>query len=378
MPMCMAMTQPPPDAPPDASKAPPPPPHGAVTGLLVLALLYTLYFAAQLILPILVAALLAMVLAPLVRGLRRLRLPRALAAGLVTAGLVITLSWAVEMLAAPAADWLQAAPQSVHQLEQKLRPVKKPVEQVKRATEQVERLAGGGDDKIPAIKVKSFDFGSMFVVSAGVLAAQIVVVVFLLFFLLASGDQLLRRAVRVPRTAQGRHRLIAVARRVKHDVASYLGTITLINLGLGLATGLALWALGMPNPALWGGLAAGLNYVPYAGAFTTMIVVAMVGILTFDELWRGLLPPAVLLLLHILESDLITPMLVGRRLTLPPMAVFLSLTIWTWMWGIAGTMLAVPLLVILKVAADQFDSLRPLAPFLGGPAYGKPIRRGKM
>jgi hypothetical protein len=203
-------------------------------------------------------------------------------------GLLLGLGWGVEMLAAPAADWLQRAPQSFRQLERKLLPMKKPVEQVKQATEQVERLAGGGGDKSPAVKVKSFDLGSVFVTGAGMLAAV-------------------------------------------------------------------------------------LNYVPYAGAFTTMVVIGMVGLMTFDELWRGLLPPAAILLLHVLESDLVTPMLVGRSLTLPPMMVFLSLTIWTWMWGIAGAMLAVPLLVIVKVMADHLEALQPLGPFLGGPNCGKSV-----
>jgi predicted PurR-regulated permease PerM len=127
-----------------------------------------------------------------------------------------------------------------------------------------------------------------------------------------------------------------------------------------------MWALGMPNPALWGVLAGLLNYVPYAGALATMVVVGTVGLLSFDELWRGLLAPAVILALHVIESDVVTPWLVGRRLTLPALMVFLSLTIWTWMWGIAGAMLAVPLLVVLKVAADHVPLLRPLAPFLRG------------
>lgn len=341
----------------------------ALAGLLVLAVLYTLYFAAELIVPILAAMLLAMVLAPLVHGLTRLKIPRLVAAALVTALMVGALGWGVESLASPAAEWLQRAPQSLRDLERKLRPVKEPVEQVKQATEQVEKLAGGGDQG-RTVKLKS-DFGSMFVVSAGVLAAQLVVIVFLVFFLLASGDQLVRRMARIPRTRSRRRRLIAVTRRIKRDVAAYLGMITLINTGLGTAAGLAMWALGMPNPALWGALAALLNYIPYAGAFTTMVVVCLVGLLTFDELWRGLLPPAAILILHVLESDLITPLVVGRRLTLPPMIVFLSVTIWTWMWGIAGAMLAVPLLVIFRVAADQVDSLRPLAPFLGSQTSGR-------
>jgi predicted PurR-regulated permease PerM len=126
-----------------------------------------------------------------------------------------------------------------------------------------------------------------------------------------------------------------------------------------------MWALGVPNPALWGALAALLNYMPYAGAMLNVVILAVVGLLSFEELWRGLLPAAVFLVLTTLESDLITPTVVGRRLTLPPLMVFLSLLVWGWMWGVAGALLAVPLLVILKVVADYSPALRPLAPFLG-------------
>ena len=353
----------------------PPPQHQslfargpALTVLAVLAVFYTLYFAAELILPLMVALVLAMVLAPVVQILRRWRVPRPLAALVVTAAVVGGLAWGVERLAAPAADWLHRAPQSLRQLESKLRPVKEPVEQVQRATEQVERLATGrsGGESTPTVTVRPAGLGSQALVGFGMLMAQGVVVVVVLFFLLSSGDRLMRQLARMPTTARRRHRLICVARRVKQDVAAYLGTITLINAGLGIVAGLVMWALGMPNPALWGVLTAVLNYIPYAGAATAMVVVGIVGLLSFDELWRGLLPAAALLALHLIESDVATPMLVGRRLTLPPLMVFLSLTVWTWMWGIAGAILAVPLLVVLKVAADDVTALRPLAPFLNG------------
>lgn len=356
------------DAPLPALQPPPAPPpprrRPALTGLFVLALFYTLHFASEVILPLLVALLLAIVLAPLAQGLRRLHLPRALAAGLVTAALVLGLGWGIEMLAAPAAEWLGRAPQSLRQLEGKLRPVKGSVERVQKATEQVERMATGTAEAPTPVKVRTFALGPLAV--AGTLLAQIAVTVVMLFFLLSSGDRLLRQVARLPGEPGRRRRIFAVARRIKADVATYLGTVTLINTGMGLAAGLALWALGMPNPALWGVLTGTLNYIPYAGAFTTMAVVGLVGLLTFDELWRGLLPPAVILALHLMESDLVTPLLVGRRLTLPPVLVFLSLTLWTWMWGIAGAILAVPLLVVLKVAADHMEILRPLATFLGG------------
>jgi predicted PurR-regulated permease PerM len=343
-----------------------PSPVAALTGLLVLAVFYTLYFASAIVLPVLVAVLLSVILAPLAHWLRRHGLPRGIAAGVVTAGLMLMVGIGIERLAAPAADWLERAPQSVSEIERKLRPVKEPVEQVKKATEQVERLAGAAESKAGTVTVKSFDVGSVFVVSVTQLTGQALVVVFLLFFLLASGPRLVRRLAMMSDDPARRHRIVAVARRVKQDVTLYLGMVSIVNVGLGLITGLVMWGLDMPNPALWGVLAAILNFVPYGGAFLTTIILAVVGLLSFDELWRGLLPAGAFLILTTVESDVVTPWVIGRRLTMPPLVVFVSLLVWGWLWGVIGALLAVPILVLLRVAADHVEGLRPLAPFLGG------------
>ncbi|HSV30276.1 MAG TPA: AI-2E family transporter, partial [Candidatus Omnitrophota bacterium] len=172
--------------PPPAPKPRSPP---ALVGLLLLALLYTLYLTAEIVLPVLVASLLALVLGPLAVRLKRWGLPRGIAAAIVTAAFVAAIGWGVQMLATPAAQWLERAPQSFGEIERKLRPVKEPVEQVQRATKQVERLAGGEDDDRNTVSVKGFDLGRLFVVSAGQLLAQSLVVVVLLYFLLASGER---------------------------------------------------------------------------------------------------------------------------------------------------------------------------------------------
>ena len=262
-----------------------PPACAAAGGLLTLALLYTAYAAADIVLPILVAALLALVLGPVAARLKRRGLPRGLAAGLVTAGMVAAVGWGVQMLASPAAEWIARAPQSLGEIERKLRPVREPVRQALEATEHVERLAGAAERK-SVVTVKQFDLGEVFVVSLTQLAAQAVIVVVLVFFLLASGPRLVARAARVPRHRDGRRRVLAVARRVKQDVSLYLGLITLVNFGLGAVTALVMWGLDMPTPALWGVLAGAMNFIPYAGSAVTMAVLAVVGLLSFDDVWR--------------------------------------------------------------------------------------------
>jgi predicted PurR-regulated permease PerM len=331
---------------------------------------FALHFAADLLIPILFAALLALLLAPVSGRLRRLHLPAPLAAAVSVLGLATGLVLAADTLAGPAADWLGKAPQTLGQLERKLRPVREPVEEVRKATEQVQKLAGSDDDKTRTVKVRRFDLGEVFVVSATKLVAQTVVVVFLVYFTLASGDRMVRVIVSAPNTTGGRRRVVAVARAVKRDVAAYLGTVTLINGGLGLLTGLTMWAWGMPNPALWGAMVALFNFVPYAGATVSFCVISLVGIMSFDSAGRGLLPAITFLAIATVEGNLITPTIIGTRLTLPPGLVFLWLVAWGWLWGIAGAILAVPLLVVLKVAAIHVAPLRPLVPFLGGAGKG--------
>lgn len=362
---------------PPAPSSQRPPKSVAPAWLLALALLYTAYLAAEIVLPVLVAALLALVLAPLAGRLKRQGLPRGLAAGLVTVAVVAAAGWGVQMLATPAAEWVARAPQSLDEIERKLRPVREPVRQALEATEQVERLAGTAERK-SVVTVKDFDLGEVFVVSLTQLAVQAVIVVVLLFFLLASGNRLVARAARVPRSPEGRRRVLAVARRIKQDVSLYLGLITLVNIGLGAVTALVMWGLDMPTPALWGVLAGAMNFIPYAGSLVTMAVLGVVGLLSFDDVWRGLLPALAFLALTSVEADFVTPMVVGRRLTLPPMLVFLSLVVWGWMWGVVGALLAVPLLVILKVVADNVPALAPMAAFLGAPDSRRGLMSGRV
>ncbi|MGE5505413.1 MAG: AI-2E family transporter [Actinomycetota bacterium] len=331
-------------------------------GLLVLAVMYTLYFTHDLVLPILVAALLALLLSPVVAQMHRLRAPRALAAGLVVVLFVGGLGWGLYGLAGPARDWLDRSPQLFGQIERKLRPVRQPVEEVRQATEHVKQLAGDGK---PTVKVDRFDPGGVVVVSATKLVTQAAIVVFLVYFLLSSGDPMMRRLIGAARTPEARHRAVLVARAVKHDVTTYLGLVTMVNTGLGVATGLAGWALGLPNPALWGVLATVLNFMPYAGPGIMLCVLAVVGVLTFDGLGHGLAPAGVFLIFTNIEGNLITPTLVGHRLTLPPLMVFLSLVVWSWMWGVAGALLATPILVVMKVVLEHAEGPGLLAQLLG-------------
>jgi predicted PurR-regulated permease PerM len=191
-------------------------------------------------------------------------------------------------------------------------------------------------------------------------------VVVLLYFLLASGDLFLRKLVRVLPHPEDKKRAVEIARRLRQDISIYLRTITLINIGLGVAEGTAMHLLGMPNPMLWGVMATVFNFVPYLGAMAGIVVIAAVATLSFETPAQYILPPIVYFLLTALEGYFITPVIVGRRLTLNPVVILMGLFLWGWIWGIPGAVLAVPMLASFKIVCDHIPPLTPVGEFLGG------------
>src|SRR5207342_1400021 len=151
---------------------------------------------------------------------------------------------------------------------------------------------------------------------------------------------------------------------IQQNISNYLFSVSLINIGLGLIASTGLYFLGVPNAAMWGMLVAALNFVPYFGPVVGVLLLAAVGLLTFDTLWQGLLPPGWYLLLHLLEANLVTPVLLGRRFTLNPVVIFVSLIFWIWLWGVPGALLSVPILVSIKVVSDRVPSLSSVGELL--------------
>src|SRR5215203_2761542 len=338
----------------------------ALTGLLILATFYTLYFGRAFFLPIVLALLLNSLLSPVVRGLKRMHIPNALGAALVVFGMLGALGWGVYELAGPAYEWAQKAPQTMRRLERKLREFKRPVQTMSKATEQVEKMTQVGGGQTPqAVQVTTETLGERMFSQATDLVAGGVVMIILLFFLLASGDLFLRKLIRVLPSLSDKKRAVEIARQIETDISSYLVTITAINVALGLAVWGILSFLGVPNPLLWGVLALVTNYIPYLGAIIMIAVLAMVGFLTFENNTQAMMVPMSFVGLNILESYLVTPLVLGHRLTLNPVVIFLGLTFWGWLWGITGALLAVPIMVVLKIFCDHTEPMRPIGEFLG-------------
>jgi len=338
----------------------------ALTGLFVLAAFYTLYFARAFFLPIVLALLLSFLLTPVVRALNKLRIPNGLGAGLVIFALLGSLGLGIYELAEPAYEWAEQAPRQLRRLERRLAEFKRPVQTMSKATQQVEKITQVGTGQQPnKVEVQTESLGERVFSQATDITAGAMVMFILLFFLLASGDLFLRKLIRVLPSLSDKKRAVEIARQIEHDISAYLSTITVINVALGLAVwGIMSW-IGIPNPLLWGVLAFVTNYVPYLGAIIMIAVLAMVGFLTFDDTTRSLMAPGAFVGLNLLESYLVTPMVLGRRLTVNPVVVFIGLTFWGWLWGITGALIAVPIMVVLKIICDHSEPLRSIGEFMG-------------
>ncbi|MEZ4416666.1 MAG: AI-2E family transporter [Gemmatimonadota bacterium] len=338
----------------------------AISGLLALAVLYSVYVAREVLMPITLAFLLSFMLAPAVAALRRLGLPQGLAAGVLLLTLLLACGYGVVRLSAPTMEWLGRAPESLSEVERRLRTVTQRMERLAEATETVEELTHPGNDAQPRVQV-SPQPGLGARIYSGTRAAMVggTITLVLVYFLLASGDLFLRKLVRVLPRLGDKRRAVEIARATQSHVSYYLFTISLINLGLAVVQTLAMWALVVPNPLLWGVMAGFLNYIPYVGPILGTTVVSFVGLFSFDALSKALLVPAAYLGISIVEGNFVTPVLLGRTLTLNPVVIFIWVLFWSWLWGIVGALVAVPLLATVKIVCDHSEVLSPIGEFLG-------------
>ena len=344
--------------------------------LCTLAVLTALRVAAPIVLPILFALVLNLLLTPAKRVLsRRLRLPGMLAAALLIVALFGALSGVVAALSLPASGWIEKLPETLPRLQERLGWVGPLIGQARHGLDQFEALMrGGGPAPAPAASNLGGRIGGVGVsVLSGTGAAlgQVLTLMVTLFFLLGSGGSLLRRLVEVTPRFADKRAVVEIADEIERNVSMYLVTITGMNLMVGIANGLQMWALGLPNPLLWGTLAFLLNYIPILGPLTGVAVFFGVGLLAGGSLSAAVIPPAIYLAVHVIEGETVTPMLLARRFTLNPVLVIVSLFFWDWMWGVAGAFLAVPLLAIAKIVCDRVPSLQSLGHLLGGERRGR-------
>jgi predicted PurR-regulated permease PerM len=343
----------------------------ALVVLAVLAVFYTLYFTAELLLPLVFAMMFNLLLQPAKRLLtKKLRLPAALTALLLVLVLLMVILGIAAALSVPASGWIAKAPQSIPTLEKRFSYLNGPIDFVRHGMDQLshfmQQAPAEGQQQVSVQQPTSFGGVGLSILQGTRLAfSQLLTLVVVLFFLLAQGDSVLRRVVEILPTFGDKRRVVEVADEIEKNISGYLVTITAMNLLVGTLNGLQMWAQGMPDPLLWGTVAFMLNYIPILGPLTGVVIFFFVGVFTQPDIWLAILPAGIYLLLHVVEGETVTPMLVAKRLTLNPVLVIVSLFVWDFIWGVPGAFLAVPLLAVTKIVCDNVTPLTPLGHILG-------------
>jgi predicted PurR-regulated permease PerM len=339
----------------------------ATTLLLVIAFFFTLYFARAFFLPVTFGLLLNLLLSPFVRTLKRARIPYPIGAAIVVLSIVAVVVIGGYFLAEPAQAWITKAPQTVAAANAKIRKLRRPVEQVTKSADQMARAATStsGAPRTQEVMLAGPTIVDRIISTSAAFLAGALETLVLLYFLLASGDLFLQKLTKMLPEFRDKKKAVAIARETETSISMYLSTVTLVNLLEGGVVALVMWALGMPNPVLWGVLVLFLEFVPYLGALVMVGVLTLAALSTFASVGRIIAVPASYLAINLLQAYVLTPLLLSRRLTLNPVAILMGLILWWEIWGVPGAFIAVPLLATFKILCDHIETLAPVGEFLG-------------
>lgn len=342
---------------------------------LILFVLVTmgLYFAKDVILPLLMGTLLALTLSPMVRSLHRRGIAPALSATAMITLLAALLAVAALLLSGPVATWISDAPQLGAELRQKLQSLTSSLAVMQEASSQVDELtAAAADPSVQRVSMEQPGLLTMAVSNVASIMATTLVTLVLALFLLSSGDLFYVKLIDAFPNFGDKKRALRIVFGIERSVSRYLLVVTSINFVLAIVIGLGMWAIGMSQPVVWAALSFFVNFLPYIGPLLGAGLAAAVAIVSFDSLGHAALAPIVYLTATSIEGQFVTPVILGRQLELNTVSVFVMLVFWGWLWGIAGALMAVPFLVCLKVICDNVVALNTLGSFLGAEASPVP------
>ncbi len=336
----------------------------APTSLVVLAVLavgFVLWATQDLILPVLLSMFFALVGNPIIRLLQRIRIPRFISALAVLCSGIALAVLLGQQLVQPAGEWVRDAPRELRSLAPKLQKLTKPVQQANEAAENIARAAGGDSagKRVQVVKTEVNDPYKVLTATPKLLAS-VLAVVLLTFFFMVYGQDLQRNAIALLPDRQKKKVTVEILHTIEVEVSRYVLTISVINAVVGLVFAACLFFfldLPLDEALLWGTMAALLNFAPYVGPLIGMIVMLLMGFASYDEPLQSLLPAAIYLGLHTLEGQIITPIVLGKRMALSPLILILALMVFGWMWGIIGLLLAVPLLVCVKIVLSRLEGM---------------------
>jgi predicted PurR-regulated permease PerM len=305
-------------------------------------------------------------LAPVIRRMKGMKIPEPIAAAFVLLMVVLVVAYGLSRLSEPAAEWIARAPDAFSAAEYKLQVLKKPMQEMSKASDLIANAANPDESKkVQQVKVKGDAWPAKVFSITGEFLAGLAAMMVLLYFFLSSGDLFLQKLMKVLHRLQDKKRAVEIIREIEGQLATYLFTVTCINCGLGVAVGSAMLFLGMPNPVLWGTMAAALTFIPYLGHMIGVTVVSLVAAMTFESAGWIFAVGGTYLFFAIIEGSFAYPMILGHRLELNPVVLLLGLMVWGWIWGIPGALLAVPLMVAFKILCEHIEVLSPVGEFMG-------------
>jgi predicted PurR-regulated permease PerM len=316
---------------------------------LVIGLPFALREGAEFFMPVTAALVIAIALVPLLEWFERRGVPSRLAAGFCLIVFLALALFAIGTIIVPATDWVAQVPGKIPKVRAALEPVLDLYKNLDRFITRTTSQIAINQEHARTVRIETPNSAlGLLTSSAPHLLIQLFFSLLVIFFFLAGWTAMRKRTIVSRGSFEGALTTARVIQQVVDATSTYLGTITLINIGLGALTAGALWLLGMPSPIMWGGIVAVANYIPYLGPIVSALLLFLGGLMTYPDIWGALWPPAVFVCFHLVEANLFTPMVVGHRLTISPLSILISLSFWAWVWGTTGALLAVPLLIIMK------------------------------
>jgi predicted PurR-regulated permease PerM len=323
---------------------------------LAVALPFALRAGAEFFLPVTAALVIAIALVPLLEWFERRRVPSGLAALTCVLLFIAVANIAVAAIVLPATEWVRLLPERIGRIRETLEPLLNIYASLERFTDDIFEEFGAGATNATGARTVTVETPNSLVdliaTSAPHAAIQLFFAILVIFFFLSGWTAMRKRTITTRTSFDGAMTTARVIQQVVDATSLYLGTITLVNISVGLVVSVLVWAIGMDTPLMWGGIVAVLNYVPYLGPIASVLLLALGGLMSFPDPWYALLPAAAFAVIHMVEANVITPALVGRRLTINPLLILVALSFWAWVWGTTGALLAVPLLIICKTILD--------------------------
>jgi predicted PurR-regulated permease PerM len=315
----------------------------------VVGLPFALRAGAEFFMPVTAALVVAIALVPMLEWFERRGIPSKLSAGLCLIIFLVIALFAIGSIVVPASDWVAQVPSKIPKVRSTLEPVLDLYKNLDRFITRTASQIAITREQTRAVRIETPNsMSSLLISSAPHLLIQLFFSLLVIFFFLAGWTTMRKKTIVSRGSFEGALTTARVIQQVVDATSTYLGTITLINIGLGALTALVLWWLGMPSPIMWGGIVAVANYIPYLGPIASALLLFLGGLMTYPDIWGALLPPAAFVSFHLIEANFFTPMVVGHRLTISPLSILVSLSFWAWIWGTTGALLAVPLLIIMK------------------------------